>query len=215
MRLPLFPLTTVLFPGGVLPLRVFEARYMDMARDCLRENTRFGVCMLTDPKASESGRESARSAIAEIGCSAGIAAWDMRQLGLLHVRAVGAQRFRILRSSTEANGLKVAEVEWIEEDTDQPVATEHAPCVDLLSRIIDDLRAQTAERRREAEDDDVLTQPPFEEPLKMESSSWVSNRLCEVLPVSLKAKQKLMELGDGGARLEIVHTYLKQHAVFK
>jgi uncharacterized protein len=210
--LPLFPLATVLFPGGVLPLRVFEARYMDMARDCLRENSRFGVCMITDPKASETGRNNA---IAEVGCSAGIAGWDMRQLGLLHVRAVGAQRFRILKSSTEANGLRVAEIEWIEADTDQPIAAEHAPCVDLLARIIDDLRAQTAERRREAEDDDVLTQPPFEEPLQMESSSWVSNRLCEVLPVSLKAKQKLMELGDGGTRLEIVHTYLKQHAVFK
>ncbi len=211
MRLPLFPLATVLFPGGVLPLRVFEARYMDMARDCLRENTRFGVCMVNDPKASE----SSRNAIAEVGCSAGIAGWDMRQLGLLHVRAVGAQRFRIVTSSTESNGLRVAEVEWIDEDTDQPIAAEHAPCVELLARIIDDLRAQTAERRREAEDDDVLTQPPFEEPLRMESSSWVSNRLCEVLPVSLKAKQKLMELGDGGTRLEIVHTYLKQHAVFK
>ena len=212
MRLPLFPLATVLFPGGVLPLRVFEARYMDMARDCLRENSLFGVCMITDPKASETGRGNA---IAEVGCSAGIAGWDMRQLGLLHVRAVGAQRFRILASSTEANGLRVAEVEWIEDDTDQPIAPEQAPCVDLLARIIDDLRAQTAERRREAEDDDVLTQPPFEEPLRMDSSSWVSNRLCEVLPVSLKAKQKLMELGDGGTRLEIVHTYLKQHAVFK
>ena len=212
MRLPLFPLATVLFPGGVLPLRVFEARYMDMARDCLRENSRFGVCMITDPKASETGRNNA---LAEVGCSAGIAGWDMRQLGLLHVRAVGTQRFRILESSTEANGLRVAEVEWIEADADQPIATEHAPCVDLLARIIDDLRAQTAERRREADDDDVLTQPPFEEPLLMESSSWVSNRLCEVLPVSLKAKQKLMELGDGGTRLEIVHTYLKQHAVFK
>jgi Lon protease-like protein len=212
MRLPLFPLSAVLFPGGVLPLRVFEARYMDMARDCLRENTAFGVCMITDPKASETGRGNP---IAEVGCSAGIAGWDMRQLGLLHIRAVGAQRFRVIASSSQPNGLQIAEIEWIEEDTDQPVAAEHAPCVDLLARIIDDLRAQTAERRREAEDDDVLTQPPFEEPLRMESSSWVSNRLSEVLPVSLKAKQKLMELSDGGTRLEIVHTYLKQHAVFK
>jgi Lon protease-like protein len=213
MKLPLFPLSTVLFPGGVLPLRIFEARYMDMARDCLRDGVSFGVCMIADPKAKEASRNVS---IVDIGCSAEIGAWDMRQLGLLHVRAVGRQRFRILESRTEGNGLKVAEVAWIEDDTDAPIAPEHAPCVDLLRRVFDDLRAQAAERRREAvQDDDVLAQLPFEEPFRMDSSSWVSNRLCEVLPVPLKAKQKLMELGDGRARLEIVNTYLKQHSVFR
>jgi uncharacterized protein len=213
MKLPLFPLSTVLFPGGVLPLRIFEARYMDMARDCLRDGVSFGVCMIADPKAKEASRNVS---IMDIGCSAEIGAWDMRQLGLLHVRAVGRQRFRILESRTEGNGLKVAEVAWIEDDTDAPIAPEHAPCVDLLRRVFDDLRAQAAERRREAvQDDDVLAQLPFEEPFHMDSSSWVSNRLCEVLPVPLKAKQKLMELGDGRARLEIVNTYLKQHSVFR
>jgi Lon protease-like protein len=213
MKLPLFPLSTVLFPGGVLPLRIFEARYMDMARDCLRDGLSFGVCMIADPK----GREASRNvSIADVGCSADISAWDMRQLGLLHVRAVGRRRFRILESRTEGNGLKVAEVTWIEDDTDAPIAPEHAPCVDLLRRVFDDLRAQAAERRREAvQDDEVLARLPFEEPFHMDSSSWVSNRLCEVLPVPLKAKQKLMELGDGRARLEIVNTYLKQHSVFR
>lgn len=213
MRLPLFPLSTVLFPGGVLPLRIFEARYMDMARDCLRDELSFGVCMITDPKASEASRTAN---VAEVGCSAVISAWDMRQLGLLHVRAVGQRRFRVRQSHTEANGLKVADIDWIDEDTDAPIAPEHAPCVDLLRRVFDDLRAQVAERRRESvDDDDVLARLPFEEPLQMDSSSWVSNRLCEVLPVPLKAKQKLMELGDGRARLEIVNTYLRQHSVFR
>ena len=119
MRLPLFPLSTVLFPGGVLPLRIFEARYMDMARDCLRNNSQFGVCMITDPKASEASRDAA---VAAVGCSAGIAGWDMRQLGLLHVRAIGFQRFRVLESTTEANGLKLAEIEWLEDDVDRPIA---------------------------------------------------------------------------------------------
>jgi hypothetical protein len=213
MKLPLFPLSTVLFPGGVLPLRIFEARYMDMARDCLRDGLSFGVCMISDTKSRETSRNAS---IADVGCSAEIGAWDMRQLGLLHVRAVGRQRFRILESHTEGNGLKVAEVAWIADDTDAPIAPEHVPCVDLLRRVFDDLRAQAAERRRQAvQDDDVLAQLPFEEPFQMDSSSWVSNRLCEVLPVPLKAKQKLMELGDGRARLEIVNTYLKQHSVFR
>jgi len=213
MRLPLFPLSTVLFPAGVLPLRIFEARYMDMARDCLRDGTAFGVCMITDPKAAESSKQAS---FAEVGCSATIAAWDMQQLGLLHVRAVGRRRFRVLEYTNEANGLKVAEVEWLEDDSDAPIASEHAPCVELLRRIIDDLGAHAAERRRESENpDDVLARAPFEEPLLMGSSSWVANRLCEVLPVPLKAKQKLMELPDGRARLEIVHAYLKQHAVVR
>jgi Lon protease-like protein len=213
MRLPLFPLSTVLFPGGVLPLRIFEARYMDMARDCLRNGSAFGVTLITDPKAGETSR---RANFADVGCSATIAGWDMQQLGLLHVRAVGGQRFRVREVAIEGNGLRVAEADWLEEDTDAAVAPEHAACVDLLRRIIDDLRAQSAERRRESgESDDVLAQPPFAEPIQLDSSSWVANRLCEVLPVPLKAKQKLMELPDGHARLEIVHAYLKQHAVVR
>jgi Lon protease-like protein len=213
MRLPLFPLSTVLFPGGVLPLRIFEARYMDMARDCLRDGSAFGVTMITDPKANETTR---RANFADVGCSATIAAWDMQQLGLLHVRAVGGQRFRVREVTIEGNGLRVAEAEWLEDDADTPVAPEHSACVDLLRRIIDDLRAQSAERRRESgTTDDVLAQPPVAEPLQLDSSSWVANRLCEVLPVPLKAKQKLMELPDGHARLEIVHAYLKQHAVVR
>lgn len=212
MQLPLFPLSAVLFPGGVLPLKIFEARYMDMARDCLRDGSRFGVCLITDPKANETSR---LVKTAETGCVAGITAWDMQQLGLLHVRAVGQERFAVLSTCVQANGLIVAEVSMLAPDDDQPVPPEHAACVDLLRRIIDDLSAQAAERRREGKVDEVLAQLPFEQPLLLESSTWVSNRLCEVLPVPLKAKQKLMELGDGLARLAIVHTYLKQHSVLK
>jgi Lon protease-like protein len=212
MQLPLFPLSTVLFPGGVLPLKIFEARYMDMARDCLRDGSRFGVCLITDPKASDVSRAVAT---ADKGCVASITAWDMQQLGLLYVRAIGQERFAVLESSSRSDGLIVAEVRIVAPDDDRPVPAEHAACVDLLRRIIDDLSAQAAERRREGKADDVLARLPFEEPYLLESSTWVSNRLCEVLPVPLKAKQKLMELSDGLTRLEIVHKYLKQHAVLK
>ena len=142
----------------------------------------------------------------------------MQQLGLLQIRTIGGERFRLLASETQANGLLVGDIETIEADEDRPVAAQHQPCVDLLTRIIDDLGAQLAEKRRTGEapeDSEVMAQLPFEQPYRMESSSWVSNRLCEVLPVPLKAKQKLMELTDAGTRLEIVHTYLKQHAVLK
>jgi hypothetical protein len=213
MRVALFPLSTVLFPRGVLPLRVFEARYLDMVRDCMREGTVFGVCLITDPRASEVSRTTS---LADVGCLARIDAWDMKQLGLLHIRAVGQQRFRLLQQETQADGLAIGEVELIDPDDDAPVPPEHRPCVDLLSRILDDLRVQLAERRASddpPEQNDVLSQLPFAEPYHMDSSAWVSNRLCEVLPVPLKAKQKLMELTDAPTRLQIVHTYLKQHSV--
>ncbi len=212
MQVALFPLSTVLFPQGVLALRVFEARYLDMVRDCMRDGTVFGVIMITDPRASEVTRTTA---LAEVGCLARIAAWDMKQLGVLHIRTVGQDRFRLLRTTTQADGLVRGEVELIDPDDDQPVPPEHRPCVDLLTRILDDLRAQADEKRRseEAPENDVLAQLPFVEPYHMDSSAWVSNRLCEVLPVPLKAKQKLMELTDAPTRLQIVHTYLKQHAV--
>ena len=213
MRVALFPLSTVLFPQGVLPLRVFEARYLDMVRDCMREGTLFGVCMITDSRASDVSRTTA---LAEVGCLARIDAWDMKQLGLLHIRAVGQDRFRLQGTETQADGLVLGDVELIDPDDDAPVPPEHRPCVDLLSRIMDDLWIQFEERRT-AEDapdqDDALAQFPFAEPFHMESSAWVSNRLCEVLPVPLKAKQRLMELTDAPTRLQIVHTYLKQHAV--
>ena len=213
MRVALFPLSTVLFPQGVLPLRVFEARYLDMVRDCMRDGTLFGVCLITDARASEVSRTTA---LAPVGCLARIDAWDMKQLGLLHIRAVGQDRFRLLRTETQADGLVRGEVELIDPDDDAPVAPEHRPCAELLARILDDLRAQF-EQRRSAEDapdqDEALTRFPFAEPFHMDSSAWVSNRLCEVLPVPMKAKQRLMELTDAPTRLQIVHTYLKQHAV--
>jgi Lon protease-like protein len=209
MKLPLFPLNTVLFPGGVLPLRIFEARYMDMARGCLREQTPFGVCLIR--QGGETGKPATTEAI---GCTAMITEWDMQQLGLLLVRAVGGERFRILTRSVQSDGLQVAEVETIAADADGPPTPEHVPCVDLLRRIIDDLQSQRAARRAEL-DSEVLGGPAFEPPHQLDSQVWVGNRLCEVLPVPLKAKQKLMELQDAGARLDIVTRYLKQHAVFQ
>jgi Lon protease-like protein len=213
MRVALFPLAAVLFPKGVLPLRVFEARYLDMVRDCMREGTSFGVCMITDPSAAET---RPTTALAEVGCLARIDAWDMKQLGVLHIRAVGHDRFRLLHAESQANGLVIGDVALLDPDDDAPVPAQHRPCVDLLKRIVDDLGVQFEQRRLsapEGEADDVLSRLPFAEPFHMDSSAWVSNRLCEVLPVPLKAKQKLMELTDAPTRLEIVHTYLKQHAV--
>ena len=204
MRIALFPLNAVLFPGGVLPLRVFEARYMDMVRDCMQTESPFGVCLISQ------GGDTGRAAATEnVGCLAHIGAWDMQQLGLLNLRCIGGDRFRVTERTVEVNGLIRAQVTLLDADVDQELSAEHRPCAQLLQRVIDDVKAEA----RRAADSDETVKLPFEPPYRLDSSVWVGNRLCEVLPVPLKAKQKLMELDDAYTRLQIITQYLKQHAV--
>jgi Lon protease-like protein len=209
--IPLFPLHAVLFPDGVLPLRIFEARYMDMVRDCMQRDAPFGVCLIAG--GSEVG---APARTEEVGCLARIVAWDMEQLGLLHIRTLGGQRFRVRSTRAQTDQLLVADIDLIDPDVDCALDPEHEPCAALLVRVIDDVRAQLAEKRRIGlAEGDVLGSLPFEEPFRFDSSVWVGNRLCEILPVPLKAKQKLMELDDAHTRLQIITQYLRQHAVLK
>jgi len=208
MDLPLFPLNAVLFPGGIVPLRVFETRYMDMVRDCLRDASPFGVCLIAR------GHEVGETAQPEaVGCVAEIDAWDMPQLGVLHVRARGRERFKIEATSLQANGLLRGSVDLLDPDEDLPIGAAHQPCAELLQRIITDLEAKNA--GRPADQPGGPDTMPFMAPYRLDSSVWVGNRLCEVLPIPLKAKQRLMELDDAKTRLDIVAQYLKQHAVIK
>jgi Lon protease-like protein len=208
--LPIFPLNTVLFPGGVLPLRVFETRYMDMVRDCMKAETGFGVCLIT--QGTEVQRRKGDSATPErVGVLAEIRDWDMREMGVLNITTIGRDRFRILDSSTSSGGLIRAKAEIIDPDEPSPIEDEHAACVQLLARIIAELEERHA---KEPDDDDSGTRTfPFAEPYTLGDAGWVANRLCEVLPVPLKAKQKLMELEDGRERLAIVDTFLRQKKV--
>src|SRR6185503_19392245 len=105
-HIPLFPLNTVLFPGGVLPLRVFEARYLDMTRDCMKSGTPFGVCLI-----HEGSEVGAPAVPRSVGCTATITDWDMQQLGVLNLRTRGERRFRILSSGANKQGLISAEVQ--------------------------------------------------------------------------------------------------------
>ena len=191
--MPLFPLRAVLFPGGLLPLRIFEQRYMDMARDCLRDELPFGVCLI------RSGEEVGTPATPEdVGCLARIVQWDMQQLGLLQITARGEARFRILERWALANGLTRARVAPIPADSDAPLPDEFLACARLLRLVIEEHGART-----------------IEAPFRFDSSSWVSARLCEILPVPLAAKQKLMELADSRERLEILQKFLAQHGLIK
>jgi Lon protease-like protein len=198
--LPLFPLHTVLFPGGLLPLKIFEARYLDMARECLREKTPFGVCLL------KSGGEVAlpdeKSVPENIGCLAEIEQCDVEAFGMLLIRAQGTRRFRLLSHRTQPDGLLVGMAEPLPDDIPLEGADHLArfgACAEVLERIIATISERDA------------ASVPFAEPFRFDDPSWVSNRLAEVLPIALRARQKLMELNDASERIDVVHHYMQQH----
>ncbi|MSQ89513.1 MAG: peptidase S16 [Betaproteobacteria bacterium] len=187
---PLFPLNTVLFPGGLLPLRIFEQRYLEMAKGCLRDGTPFGVCLI------RAGAEVGTPATHEdLGCLARITQWDMQQLGLLQLLAQGAERFRVLAKRIRADGLILADIELLAENADALMPEKFSACRQLLERIV----AEHGERL-------------FAKPYLLDSSAWVGARLAEVLPLPASAKQKLLELGDSAQRLEILQRLLVESA---
>jgi len=200
--LPLFPLNTVLFPNGILPLRVFETRYIDMVRACMKEEKPFGVVLI------KSGNEVGAAAEPEdIGCIAYIEEWDMAELGVLLLRTQGGERFRILQTRILADQRLEARTEMIAADKATPITSVHVQCAKALKIVIDDLtvKAQTGQEN--------YNDRPFASPIQLDNVGWVANRWCEILPISVKARQKLLELTDPQMRLGIVFQYLQQHGI--
>jgi len=186
--LPIFPLNTVLFPDALLPLRIFEVRYMDMARACLRESTPFGVCLIRE------GQEVGAPAVPEnIGCVARLEQPDMEELGILKVVAHGTERFRIVSSEGDRNGLIVAEVERVEAEADAIEAPGLAECAEFLRKLIAGIGAER-----------------FAEPYLYDNATWVGFRLAEILPLRNDVKQKLLEVTDATLRLAVLHRFLRQ-----
>ena len=185
---PLFPLNTVLFPGGMLPLRIFETRYMDMAKACLKDASPFGVCLIRE------GEEVGAPAVpSPIGCLARIADCDMEELGILKVKAEGTERFRIVSSEVNKAGLIVAEIEKHEPEGPAGEAAGFPECAEFLRKVIAGIGPER-----------------FAEPLRFEDASWVGFRLAEILPLRNDVKQKLLELTDASLRVAILHRFLKQ-----
>jgi Lon protease-like protein len=204
--LPIFPLNTVLLPGGVLPLRIFEPRYMQMVKDCLRNGQCFGVC-LKWPELEWADSTGLTAPPVTVGCTAAITDWDMKDMGVLNIRALGMERFRMVATERQADGLLVAEVIMIPADKAVTIEPEQQNCVKLLASIITELEQQFFQTQHQGK---IF---PIHSPYQMEDAVWVSNRLCEILPIPLRAKQKLMELEGGAQRLEIVDIYLRQHKI--
>ncbi len=184
---PIFPLGTVLFPGGLLPLRIFEVRYVEMAKACLKDGTPFGVCLIRE------GSEVGTPAVPEpVGCLARIAECDVEQLGVLSVKAEGLGRFRIVSTEVNRDGLVVGRIEDLHPEPPAPEAPGLADCAALLRKLVSGI----GESR-------------FAAPLRFDDASWVSFRLAEILPLRMDAKQKLLELTDATLRLAVLHKFLR------
>jgi uncharacterized protein len=190
-EIPLFPLNTVLFPGGPLPLRIFEPRYVDMVRRCMREGAPFGVLLI------RAGTEvGAVTSTADVGTSVRIVDFHQMQDGLLGIVCLGERRFRVVARRTQADGLHLGDVEWLPDQAGAAVPAEHLHLGDLLEKVLPELGEiyQLVEH-------------------KLEDAGWVSARLAEILPISLADKQSCLEMDDPVARLERLAPLIRREGV--
>lgn len=179
-EIPLFPLHTVLFPGGALPLRIFEPRYLDMVSECLRNNSGFGVCLISE------GKETGNAAKTfEIGTLGDISYWQQLPDGLLGITVRGRQRFRVLSTRVRENQLCMARVALVPNE----------PYLELPGRFVG-----FAELVRDMLED--MGHPYTTLPKHYDDAAWVSNRLAELLPIPLVQKQYFLQLDDPLERLE-------------
>jgi len=186
LKIPLFPLRTVLFPGGPLPLRVFEPRYLDMISRCLKTDTPFGVVLIRD------GDETGTARTHAVGTLARIIDWYQGSDGLLGVTAAGGLRFRLLGVTTEPDGLYVGEVETLPDDPETTLPAEFKPLVAILQGVLEDLGLLYEKLERRYDD-----------------ASWVGFRFAEVLPIDNPQKQACLELQDPIQRLRMLRGLLK------
>ncbi len=196
--LPLFPLRSVLFPGGLLALKVFEARYTDLIADSLRRQRPFGVVCLLQGNEVQDDETAVR--FENVGVLARLDDIDSERPGVLRARCTGTRRFRLEDAAAQqANGLWVGQATLLPDDPTQAPGTTLRPTVRALANAMASLKTQGAE--------------VFNEPHRFDDAAWVANRWCEILPISLAAKQKLMELDDPQVRLQLVHDYLRGKGV--
>lgn len=179
LSIPLFPLHSVLFPGGPLVLRVFESRYLDMVSHCLREGSGFGVVLIRE------GQEVGEAPqIYDIGTVGRITDWEQRKDGLLGITVTGGARFRILETAVQPNKLMTGEVELLSMAPKRELPRTYAPMAALLKRMLDELGHPYATLERHYDD-----------------AEWVGGRLVELLPFDLAQKQRLLQEDDPLQRL--------------
>ena len=190
--IPLFPLGTTLFPGGIIALKIFEARYLDMMKRCLREDTPFGVVSILDSKPIDSDANTAAN-FSNIGTLAKLEEFDAIQPALYMTKSYGTQRFKLISIKQEADGLWMGEVELIEPDPEMPLAKEHEKVAALLNEIISVIKSE-----------DLLGDDVFKTPINLGDCGWVSNRLAELLPLPAAQKNHLLAQSNPRIRLDLI-----------
>ncbi len=180
-EIPLFPLEAVLFPGGALGLRIFETRYIDMVRRCLRESRGFGVVLIS------AGGEVGPAEYGDVGTYANIVDFHRLEDGLLGISCAGERRFRIRVRARQADGLNLGEVDWLEPDPPIAVPPRHAGLVEILRSVLP-----------------RLSHPYASHEIRLDDAAWVGYRLAEILPLPLADKQALLEGSDPVQRLDVL-----------
>lgn len=211
ISLPLFPLQTVLFPGGRLPLRIFEVRYLDLIGRCHKEGLPFGVVSLTQGREVRQRRRTAGAADGEafeseafhpVGTLAHIVAFERPQPGLMMIRCTGSRRFRLNSSEQLKHGLWLGQAEWLPEDPVVPVPPELAHVRLGLERLVSQMRVQGGGNET------AVGELPLQVPCRWDDAGWLANRWCELLPMSSQLKQQLLALDNPLLRLELVDDLL-------
>lgn len=208
--LPLFPLETVLFPGGSLALRIFEVRYLDMIGKCHKTGSPFGVVALTqgaEVRKADAGAATGDGFALElfhaVGTLARITEFTVPQPGLMVVRCTGMQRFRMTHQERLKHGLWVANVTPLANDLAVKIPDDLQVVAVALDNLINTLRTRGA----------PLAQMPVQAPYQLDDCGWVANRWCELLPMPLAQRQRLMELDNPLLRLELVNDLLERNGI--
>ncbi len=209
-QLPLFPLRSVLFPDGLLPLQIFEVRYLEMIARRHRQGLPFGVvCLSTGsevqrPPAEAGGEAFAAEVFHPIGTLARIDELQNPHPGLLIVRCTGTQRFRLLRSARQKFGLWVGDAEPIADDAEVAVPDDLAIAREALRALIRDAEAERKD------DPEARAELPWRRPYRWDDCGWLANRWCEVLPLAVDVRQRFMTIGSPVVRLELVADVLRE-----
>jgi Lon protease-like protein len=199
ISIPLFPLATVLFPDGVLPLQIFEVRYLDMIGKCIATGAPFGVVMLTE--GHEVRTPDSLERFVDEGTLATVEEHGAPSPGLLQVVCRGGARFRIEACERRVNGLWMAQAELLESDLAVRIPSELQGAADALERVLASL-VDVPEHRW-----------PVRKPFRLDDCGWVSNRWCELLPLTKPQKHHLLMLDNPLIRLELMHDLLDEHGL--
>lgn len=199
--MPLFPLNTVLFPGGYLPLQIFELRYLDLIRRCLREKSPFGVITLMDGQ--EVRRPDEAPLFADTGTLAVVETCDAPMPSLLKISTRGAERYRLHSVHQEKNGLWMGEIERIAGDTAVTVPEHLQAASQMLEELVNTLN------RGEVPTEQVPIHPPYH----YDDCGWVANRWCELLPMQKPTRLQLLALDNPLVRLELVNDLLEEQGL--